>query len=342
MCAKSALPGKVSTAADETISALREELIRGFREEASAVTSEFRERVSPYPVGTLGAAYVLGLRLGRWKWIGVYFNEPASWRQGCRECLDHWCSVFPSELKVFVADLCELGHSIDTVAKELEDICVLISNVESRNWLACFCGNGNPAGPDWRAPGWLLDWPDELEAGAFLEATRNGRLDCGQTKEVRQAIQNTTEEYLLCAKEAALNHARILVAKENNRTRRKEDSLLEDRLPASVSWPVERGKFCDQVIDEIRRIKNLFATTGRSVAEIEKEHPNFAVWKVRTTLSPEDQETFNRPNQWGPIVGYAKMILSKIHNRRPVTMTSWVKAYRKCQKAKGVRPSKRT
>lgn len=199
--------------ADETISALREELIRVFREEASAVTSEFRERVSPIP-GTVGAAYLLGLRPDRRKWSGVYFNEPASWRQGCRECLEHWCNAFPSKLKLFVADLYELGHSVDAVAKELEDICVLISNVESHNWLACFCGDGNPAAPDWRAPGWLPDWPDELEAGAILEATRNGRLDCGQTKEVREAIQNTAEEYLLPAKEAALNHARILFAKE--------------------------------------------------------------------------------------------------------------------------------
>jgi hypothetical protein len=167
-------------------SALREELIWGFREEASAVTSEFRERVSPYPVGTLGAAFVPGLRPGRWKWSGVYFNEPASWRQGCRECLDHWCSVFPSELKVFVADLCELGHSIDTVAKELEDICVLISNVESRNWLACFCGDGNPAGPDWRAPGWLFlapasrspsQWPGTARFSTSAGLSRGDGID---------------------------------------------------------------------------------------------------------------------------------------------------------------------
>jgi hypothetical protein len=273
--------------------------------------------------------------------LKTHFNEPASWRRGCRECLEHWCSSFPSELKVFVADLYELGHSVDTVAKELEDICVLISNVESRNWLACFCGDGNHAAPDWRAPGWLLDWPNEIEAGALLEATRNGRPDYGQTKEVCEAIQNTAEEYLLPAKEAALNQARILVAKENHRTRRKEDGLLENRLPGSVSWPVERGKFCDQVIDEIRRIKNLFASTGRSVAEIEKEHPNFAVWKVRTILGPEDQQTFNHPNQWGPPVGYGTMVLSKMEGVRPVTITSWVKAYRKYQKAEGARPSKR-
>jgi hypothetical protein len=79
---------------------------------------------------------------------------------------------------------------------------------------------------------------------------------------------------------------------------------------------VGRGKFCDQVIDEIKRIKNLVVVTGRSVAEIEKEHPGFVVWKVRTSLSAEDQEAFSHPNQWGAPVGYAKMVLSKIHSVR--------------------------
>ncbi len=119
MRSKSSPTRRVSTSTDNAINALREEFIRGFREESASVASEFRERVSPYSVGALGAAYVLGLRPGRWKWSGVYFNEPASWRQGCRECLDHWCSAFTGKLKVFVADLCELGYSIDTVGSRL-------------------------------------------------------------------------------------------------------------------------------------------------------------------------------------------------------------------------------
>ncbi len=233
MRSKSSPTRRASTSTDKAISALREEFIRGFREESAAVASEFRERVSPYPVSTLGAAYVLGLRPGRWKWSGVYFNEPASWRQGCRECLDHWCSAFTGRLKVFVADLCELGHSVDTVAKELEDICVLISNVESRNWLAYFCGDGNPAAPDWRAPGWLLDWPDELEAGAFLEATRNGRLDYDQTRRVCEKIQDSVRESLSPAKEEALNRALILIAKGNSRTRREQTDVASQQEQAT-------------------------------------------------------------------------------------------------------------
>jgi len=43
---------------------------------------------------------------------------------------------------------------------------------------------------------------------------------------------------------------------------------------------VQRGKFCQQVIDEIKRIKNLCVEFGGSVPEIQNEHPDFAVWKI--------------------------------------------------------------
>jgi hypothetical protein len=92
--------------------------------------------------------------------------------------------------------------------------------------------------------------------------------------------------------------------------------------------PIDRGKFCDEVIDEIRTIRNLHSGSGRSVAEIQHANPRWAVWKVRESLDSEDQETFNHPNQWGPPVGYAKRVLSKINGVSMDTITSWVKAYR--------------
>jgi DNA-binding CsgD family transcriptional regulator len=270
MRSKSSPTRRVSTSTDKAISALHEEFIRGFREESAAVASEFRERVSPI-LGTLGAAYVLGLRPGRWKWSGVYFNEPASWRKGCWECLDHLCSTFPGRLKVFVADLCELGHSVDTVAKELEDICVLISNGESRNWLACFCGDGTPA-PDWRAPGWLLDWPDELEAGALPATTSNGRLDDDQTCGVCEKIQDYVAESLAPAKEAALNHALILIAKGNSRTRREQTGVASQQEQAS-ELPAKKADYSSHfdaanLTDKQREAVSLCLEYGMSVPEI--------------------------------------------------------------------------
>jgi|GEM_PF-5916326 len=97
-------------------------------------------------------------------------------------------------------------------------------------------------------------------------------------------------------------------------------------------WKVKRGKFCDEVIEEMKRIRFLAVDTGRSMAEIEMENPGFAVWKLRDSLGPEDKEIFNHPRQWGPTVGYAKRVLSKIHGKSTDTITSWIKAYRRDQK----------
>lgn len=100
------------------------------------------------------------------------------------------------------------------------------------------------------------------------------------------------------------------------------------------SKPVERGKFCDQVTAEIKRIRELCRSHGRTVAEIQQAHPEFAAWKVRAQLCAEDQDIFNHPNQWGPVVGYAQLMLGNAHGVKPGTINSWVKAYRKTQRNK--------
>jgi hypothetical protein len=69
------------------------------------------------------------------------------------------------------------------------------------------------------------------------------------------------------------------------------------------------------------------------MAEIQHEYPGSVVWKVREQLPQDDQQTFNYPNQWGPVVGYAKMVLSRIHHVSTHTIISWVKACRKEKKA---------
>jgi hypothetical protein len=101
---------------------------------------------------------------------------------------------------------------------------------------------------------------------------------------------------------------------------------------SAESRAIQPGKFCQQVIEEIKRIKNLCVGIGKSIAEIEIDHPDFAVWKVRESLSAEDQEAFNHPNQWGAPVGYARLILSKVKGVSTHTINSWTKAYRKSQR----------
>jgi hypothetical protein len=99
--------------------------------------------------------------------------------------------------------------------------------------------------------------------------------------------------------------------------------------PVPASRPIERGQFCQQVIDEIRRIKNLHLGSGMSIAEIQNENPKWAAWNVRESLSSEDRETFNHPRRWGAPVGYARLILSKDQAVTVDTVRSWVKAYRR-------------
>ena len=131
-----------------------------------------------------------------------------------------------------------------------------------------------------------------------------------------------------------------LVARLKRETAKSEapttvvDGRRKDAGTVPASKPIERGRFCDQVIDEIKRIKNLCQASGRSVAEVQHEHPDWAVWTVRDHIGPEDKDAFSHPRQWGPTVGYAKMILSKIHGVTADTITSWVKAYRRSRKAK--------
>lgn len=130
--------------------------------------------------------------------------------------------------------------------------------------------------------------------------------------------------------------AELFARTNDGKSRTDTEKLFQDIVSKAeeLSRPIDRGKFCDQVIEGMKRIKTLVVGTGRSMAEVQQDHPDLTAWKVRTELSAEDQEVFNRPRQWGPVVGYAKKILSKTHGVSTHTITSWVKAYNKDRKTK--------
>ena len=166
------------------------------------------------------------------------------------------------------------------------------------------------------------DWENQTQSRAYSEIRR---------------LERERECIILELTKRSEAHASRIVdegAKQEGMARESTNALTPEQKRQDEGG-VGRGKFCDQVIQEIKRIKNLSVTTGRSVAEIEDEFPEFVVWKVRTSLSSEDREAFNHPRQWGPPVGYAKMVLSKICDVTVHTLTSWVKAYRKSLKTKG-------
>lgn len=96
----------------------------------------------------------------------------------------------------------------------------------------------------------------------------------------------------------------------------------------AASEKIQRGKRCAQIIDEVRRLKNLVVGAGRTMAEVKEENPTLLVWAFRDTLLQQDREIFDHPNQWGPVVGYALGLLSKEYGKSPTTINDWVKAFR--------------
>jgi hypothetical protein len=143
-----------------------------------------------------------------------------------------------------------------------------------------------------------------------------------------------------------ITQRRTVLQFELDNARRAAEAHAQARTSTSLSKelvrtrkPIDRGKFCDQVIDEIKAIRTLHSGSGRSVAEIQDKNPGWGVWKVRESLDSENRETFNHPNRWGPTVGYAKTVLSKTYCVSMDTITSWVKAYRAHRKNQEKKPA---
>jgi hypothetical protein len=126
-----------------------------------------------------------------------------------------------------------------------------------------------------------------------------------------------------------LELAREIVSAPNSGSDPARREARSDELPEGL----RKGKYCERVVEEMRRVRNLVLGTGATMAQVRTEQPSLAVWNVREQLSAEDKETFDHPNRWGPVVGYAKSLLSKGYGRSPDTITGWIKAYRKYLKA---------
>jgi hypothetical protein len=126
-----------------------------------------------------------------------------------------------------------------------------------------------------------------------------------------------------------LELAREIVSAPDSGSDPARREAQSDELPEGL----RKGEYCERVVEEMRRVRNLVLGTGATIAQVKSEQPSLAVWNLREQLSAEDKETFDHPNQWGPVVGYAKLLLGKAHGRSPDTITGWIKAYRKYPKA---------
>jgi hypothetical protein len=90
-----------------------------------------------------------------------------------------------------------------------------------------------------------------------------------------------------------------------------------------------KGKRCDQIIEEMKKIKRKYLDSGRTVTEIKSEHPDYLVWSLADSLSPDAKEVFWHPKQWGPIVGYAQGLLADEYGNSKTTVRDWCKEYRR-------------
>jgi hypothetical protein len=98
---------------------------------------------------------------------------------------------------------------------------------------------------------------------------------------------------------------------------------------SDMSLRLERGARCERLAGEIKRIRRLHQS-GQRISEIRQNYPDFLIWSEVETLPSEDRDTFNRPGTWGPVSGYANLLLGKIYdNRSPHTVNDWRKEYRR-------------
>ena len=180
----------------------------------------------------------------------------------------------------------------------------------------------------WKQLGELLDIKRQIEIALLRTEER--------TQPVREALEKLdfatsapasnrwpsgvhfTEDGVLRALEEFRSLIGILPSSDLSRA---TETLSQTKL--------KNGQFCDQVIDEIRKIRHLYP--GTPVARIRSDHPHFLVWSIidDPNTDAEDRDIFSHPNQWGPVVGYAIKLLARSFGRSEETIRRWRKAYKK-------------
>jgi hypothetical protein len=79
----------------------------------------------------------------------------------------------------------------------------------------------------------------------------------------------------------------------------------------------------------VKGIRSQCSTRRKTIADMERDHANFAVWQLVRELPNEDQETFRHPNQWGAAAGYAHGLLATFYQKAPDTIKGWIKQYKR-------------
>lgn len=125
-------------------------------------------------------------------------------------------------------------------------------------------------------------------------------------------------------------------------------SILEPRLPGDevseravaqetgadeLSKRLQRGKDCEEMVMEIRKIKSDVREHGMTIFQSREAHPEFRIWNLVDHLPDEDKRTFNKPDEWGPVRGYANRLLARHYGVEPSTVDDSRKEWRAHEKS---------
>jgi len=86
-----------------------------------------------------------------------------------------------------------------------------------------------------------------------------------------------------------LELAREIVSAPNSGSDPAHRKAQSDELPDGL----RKGKYCERVVEEMRRVRNQVLGSGATIGQVKSEQPHLAVWNLREQLSAEDKETFD-------------------------------------------------
>jgi hypothetical protein len=112
-----------------------------------------------------------------------------------------------------------------------------------------------------------------------------------------------------------------------------QESGADAPLSKALSKRLQRGKDCEAMVLEIRKIKSDVREHGMTIFQSREAHPEFRIWNLVDHLPDEDKKTFNKPDEWGPVRGYANRLLARHYGVEPSVVDDSRKEWRAHEKS---------
>jgi chemotaxis protein histidine kinase CheA len=146
----------------------------------------------------------------------------------------------PKTMERFINDLGLMRPHVDWVKREAREIWPLLRK-ECLLWAQVAC-DGQATGRDWRAPGWLHNWPADVPPKVLLTAARVERLDADRTARVVKEIAKRIKDRLAPVQESALDNLRVRLLLEEEtacQTARAADAKAATNAKGKSHEPVD-------------------------------------------------------------------------------------------------------